>query len=596
MAFVSSLLAAGVRAPDYQRAWTLLLRLWLSAFPGAALVAPVAVVAWLAIFRALAPRLASETKRSSVATFSVGLLPALWFGWLVNRELLPGFWDPASVIANAILFLAFLAIGLLLTRALVAWHRRALVRDAAPLFTAGALIVVMLAGLFLYQATRKPSGPHVFVFLIDVLGAGHLSCYGYERATSPRIDRFAKDAILFEQAISSSTFTKTSVASLFTGLAPHHHGVYVGSLRDSADRITSDVLSRDHTVMAEEMKRSGFVTLGIVHNGQLRPYMGFDQGFDLYDNDPGPMPKMAAQFRVERGRWARSQRLFAYVHFLDLHGPYRPIPPYDKKFGRYSDTFDAIDTHDVWQKYVGAVKMNKIKPTEADIEQLRSLHDGQLVFVDEWIGRVLDDLKADGLYDESLIVLTGDHGDAFWEHGFINHSNVPYQELVRVPLLIKLPGSKNGGSRVKTPVGLVDLLPTLLDFGGETGTGRRDGTSFLGMLENPAGEPRPGIQISEFEASAAIREGDWKLLYRPRQPLELYDLGRDPRERTNRYPEAPAPEVVHRLEQRLAAVLNARQQVSDRERVVVDPKTVRELEALGYLGAGAPDGGADEKR
>ncbi len=581
IAFAASFLVAGIRAPDYQRAWALFPLLGMAAFPRAALLGPLAVGAWLAIFRALASWLASETKRSWIATLSVGLLPAAGLGWLVNRELLPGFWEPTSLIANAVLSLAFLAVGLLLARALVAWHRRTLAADAAPLLDLGAIIVVMLAGLFLYKSIRKPSGPHVFVLLIDVLRADHLSCYGYERATSPHIDRFAEDAILFEQAISSSTFTKTSVSSLFTGLAPHHHGVYVGNLRDSADRITSDVLSRDLTVMAEEMKRCGFVTLGIVHNGQLRPYMGFDQGFDLYDNDPGRMPWMVTRFRSERGRWPRSQRLFSYLHFLDLHGPYCPIPPYDKMFGRYSDSFDSIDLHETWQRYVADVKLKRIMPTEADIEQLRSLYDGQLVFVDEWIGRVLDGLKADGLYDESLIVLTGDHGDAFWEHGFINHSNMPYEELVHVPLVIKLPGSRNGGTRVKTPVGLVDILPTLLDLAGETGTGLHDGASLLGMLENPTGEHPPrGVHVSEFEASAAIREGNWKLLFRPHRPLELYDLERDPQEQTNLYEEEP--EIARRLEQRLEAVLEARHQVSGRERVVVDPETVRELEALGY--------------
>ncbi len=580
-AFAASFILAAIRAPDYQQPWTLLPSLWVSAFSKIAPLAPLALGGWLAIHRAVASWVPSETKRSWLATLAVGTLPALGLCWLVNRERLPGFWERTSVVANVILSFALLAFGLLLSRALLVWQRRAFVRGSSALLTWGAVALLVLAGFFVVRWNRKPAGPHVFILLVDVLRADHLGCYGYERPTSSHIDRFAEDAILFEQAISSSTFTKTSVASLFSGLDPYHHGVYVGNRKDAAERVISDVLGRDLTVTAEEMKRCGFLTLGLVHNAQLRPYMGFDQGFDRYDNDPGDMFRMAAGFRAERGRWPRSERLFAYLHFLDLHGPYRPIPPYDTMFGRYSDTYDGIQLGKTWHRYVTDVRLGKIAPTAIDIEQLRALYDGQLVHVDEWIGRILGDLRADGLYDLSLIVLTGDHGDGFWEHGFIDHSTLPYEELVHVPLLIKLPGSRNGGARVKTPVGLVDLLPTLLDFAGCTSLEPRDGTSLVTLLENPAGAlPLQRTYVCEFQASAAIRKGNWKLVYHPRRLLELYDLERDPEELQNLYSEEP--EIARELEQRLQAVLAARRGAAETEGAVVDPETVRELEELGY--------------
>ncbi len=575
---VASFFVAGIRACDYQRAWALLPTLWVSAFPAAAPLGVVAVGAWLAIFRALARWFPGETKRARISTLAVGLLPALGLGRLVNRELLPGFWELTSLSANALLSLAFLAVGWLLSGALVAWHRRSLVRDAEPLFDLGAIVVVVLAGLFLVRSSQEPSGPHIFVLLIDVLRADHLSCYGYERATSPHIDRFAEDAILFERAISASTFTKTSVASLFTGLAPHHHGVYVGNRRDTAEHVTSDVLGHEETTLAEQMKRSGFLTIAFVMNGQLRPYMGFDQGFDLYDNHPGPIPAIAARFRQQYGRLARLEQLFAYLHFLDLHAPYRPIPPYDTLFGRYSDTYADFD-ETRWGEYLGDVKTAVTVPTEADIEQLRALYDGQLAYVDEWIGSILDALKADRLYNQSLIILTADHGDGFWEHGFIHHSTTPYEELIHVPLLIKLPGSRNGGSRVKTPVGLVDFLPTLVDFVGGTTPERSDGTSLLDMLEDPAKSSAPRTFVSEYQKIVAVLEGRWKLIQDPRRSLQLYDLETDPGERVNRFEEEPV--VARRLGKCLAAVLDARAMNPTRP-VVVDPETIRELEALGY--------------
>jgi arylsulfatase A-like enzyme len=581
LGFAAGFLVAAVRALGYGRPWALLPSLWVSASAPIVVLAPLAIAGWLAIFRMLSRRMPSETARSRFATLVVGALPALFFARLVNRERLPRFLEPTSLIANALLLLAFLAAALLLARVLLGWERRALARGPSAPSVFGALAMLALGGLFAVRALHGPSGPHVFVLLVDVLRADHLGCYGYERATSPNIDRFARDAVLFEQAISASTFTKTSVASLFTGLAPYNHGVYAGDLRDTKDRITSDVLSRDLTVLAEEMRSNGYVTLGLVRNGQLRPHMGFGQGFDVYDDEPGWIARMAGSFRAERGRWPRSEPLFAYLHFLDLHAPYLPVPPYDRMFGRHSDTYDGIELESAWGWYVQQVNSGKIVPSDVDMEQLRSLYDGQLVFVDAWIGRILDDLKADHLYDSSLIVLTGDHGEAFWEHGFIHHSNAPYEELLHVPLLIKLPGSENGGSRVETPVGLIDLLPTLLDLIGARSTAPRDGTSFRDRLEAPGAEPPPpATYVSEYKATAAIRKGRWKLVYSLRRPIELFDLEEDPGERTDLYGKEPG--IARELEERLRSLFEARRRRAAAERVVVDPETLRQLEALGY--------------
>ena len=226
--------------------------------------------------------------------------------------------------------------------------------------------------------------------------------------------------------------------------------------------------------------------------------------------------------------------------------------------------------------------------SEEEIETLRALYDEQLSHVDAAVGEVLDRLRREGRYDDTLVVLTSDHGDAFLEHGFLAHSTTPYEELVRVPLIVKLPGGRHAGARVSEPVRLVDVLPTILDLLGRQVPRGVDGCSLVPLLDGrepmPAGCDTAVVEIAEDPErypTVAIRTARWKYVHREGGPDELYDLEADPGERRNLLEEAVPPSVAEDLRRRALAVVASRPEAGGR--VELDAATVEELKGLGYL-------------
>ncbi len=447
----------------------------------------------------------------------------------------------------------------------------------AAIAALAALWIVANAAALIAQ--RQNTRPNVIVLLIDVLRADHLGVYGYDRPTSPNIDRFAADAILFSQAVSQSTFTKTSVASLFTGLYPHHHGVYRGDKKDTADRVTSDVLSPELTTLAESLRAQGLFTTAWVMNGHLRAYMGFDQGYVDYHDQPGYMRRIQASWRDWRSRLGRIDPFFAYFHFQDLHAPNIPKPEYDGIYGRYSEDWASM-SGEVYKPRRDAIRRRELVPDAAAVEQLRADYDAVLTHVDAKIGTLLEDLEADGLYDESMILLMADHGDAFMEHGVIAHSWIPHEELIRVPLIVKLPHSRHAGRRVDAQVRLVDVAPTLIEFAGGSAPPELDGVSLMPFLYDTQGEAPPAYAVSEHGKTLAVRTEDRKYIRLQGGLAEFYDLRTDPTEQRNLI-ESHAAETLPFAEIARRAVAARKGRKVDE--VVVDPETVKALRALGYM-------------
>lgn len=521
------------------------------------------------------------------AMIAVGLawLPAcLAFGLWLNQRHLPRFLGQKSIVVNVVTSIVLIALLALLARAFERWWKRRILEAAQPsawlvLVLAAALPILGLAE----RLSSRPDGPKIVVILVDVLRADHLGAYGYERDTSPNIDALAADAVVFEQTVAQSTFTKTSVASLFSGLYPHHHGVYIAAdLKDPNDRPTTDKLRDELQTVAERLSDQGLVTAAWVENPQLQAHMGFDQGFDLFRDQPGPTKTIVREFRTWQRSVGRRQPFYAYLHIMDLHAPYFPKPPWDTKFGHYNDRFVDLDTKG-WLEFRKGVRQGEIQPSQSDLDQLRALYDGQLGYVDSQIGRILADLKASRLYDQSMIVLIGDHGDAFMEHDFIFHSNTPYEELIRVPLIVKLPDSAHAGSRVKEPVALIDLSRTLLEFAGAPGGEALDGRNLLPLATAGANAPGTPVRaiISEYLDIIAVRAGTFKYIQHPDREPELYDLGSDPAERVDLA--GLRPEIENRLEQVAAHVVASREALEDLEQVAIDEESLEKLEALGYL-------------
>lgn len=461
-------------------------------------------------------------------------------------------------------------------------------RLVPALLLAGLVAALQLAPLA--PGALVPRPPNVIVLLIDCLRADRLGCHGYERATTPALDRFARDAVRFADAISQSTYTKTSVASLFTSKNPSSHGVYRGSDHDTAERIVSDVLGEEHRTLAEILSEHGLLTGAWLDQGQLRAYMGFDQGFRVFHNKNESIERIHERFGGWRERLGRGTPFFAYLHYLDLHDPYVPEEPYATMFGEPSDLHRRVDfTVTSWGTFHREVRSGQRSIGARDLERLQASYDGLVRTIDDAIGALFERLKRTGDYDDSLIIVTSDHGDGFLEHGFLAHSAAPYEELIHVPLLVKLPRSRFAGSVVDEQVRLIDVLPSVLDVLGIPSPGGLEGRSLLPLVDperRSERAPQPPLAVSEIaedlcEPCVSIRGGDLKYLYFPaRDRGELYDLRRDPAERHDLTAERPAE--AHALRNQARAIVAAGELV-ETQAVPVDPQTLEELRALGYV-------------
>ncbi len=596
------------------------------------------VVVFLFLFE-ISHRLVRDRLKAGTATAVAAAVAGAPFvalaGYLLDRargirpsELL----EPYALKINLGLLAGCAVLYLLICLALPRWRRAAAAGKPRP-WPAVAVGVLLLGlngtlaidgaaidGVAIDGVGREKARPDVIILLVDALRADHLGCYGYGRETTPAIDALAADGVVFRQAITQSTFTKSSIASLFTSRYPYQHGVYWGSHRETPQSITSDVLAGTETTLAEVMREHGYFTAAWIQNSHLRHFMGFAQGFVRYRDQQGSIARIHRSFRPWLRTAATRYPYFAYLHYIDLHDPYRPKPPYDTLFGSYSDVYAGVDFRR-WGAYLKAVREKEQSLSQADVDQLIAYYDGQLRYIDEQIGRLLGDLRESGLYDDSLIILTADHGDAFMEHGFISHSSKPYEELARVPLIVKFPqrgtsdgrpqrgtsdgrpqrgtsdgrpqrGTSDGrpggrfrGQTVEPQVRLVDLMPTILEVVGIEPPEEIVGCSLLPLVRSQGRDPECGyavIEIAEEDAypTLAIRTERWKYIHQEKAADELYDLVADPGERHNLI--STEEEAAGPL-RRLALELVAQRPDGEAARIKLDQRLIQELRALGYV-------------
>jgi len=360
------------------------------------------------------------------------------------------------------------------------------------------------------------TAPLVVVYLVDTLRADHLGLYGYGRETDPELRRFARDGVVFETAIASSSWTKPSVASLFTSLpASEHRCVQFYTPLDPA-----------FVTLAERMREGGFVTGAVVANRLVHAKDArFDQGFSYFASPPEP--ERAAEAVDEALRFLDGRRglpTFLYVHTLDPHSPYSPPPPFDRRFGPApTPRRPAAEPH------------HYRRPE--DLARIVAQYDGEVAYGDQEFGRFLEGLKARGLYDQATVVFLSDHGEEFLDHGDWVHGHTLFDELVRVPLVVKWPGRAHAGRRVARQVQIVDVLPTILRSQG---------------LPVPAAPAIAGRPLEDsFKADAADRTAVLETKYReyvaygvrtptakyvrhlhPQPREHFFDLVRDPWERS----------------------------------------------------------------
>lgn len=432
---------------------------------------------------------------------------------------------------------------------------------------------------------------NVIVILVDCLRAGHMGAYGYERSTTPNMDRLAAESVLFEHAVAASNWTKPSVASLFTGAWVSQHLLTEGHVAaGEGGPMRSQVLAPELVTLAELASEAGMATGGFVNQGHLAEYMGFAQGFDRYRtglDDHGVVEAFAGWLTGARGR-----PFFAYLHLVDLHFPYTPQEHID----RFNDEIQprrmkALIREDGagFRARVAAGELS-----DADRREVRGLYDGELLGVDDTVRKALDVLRVNDLYDDTLVVLTSDHGEALFEHGAFEHGgDLMWEPVLHVPLLIKLPGGRHGGRRVPGPVGLVDVLPTIAVALGATPPPGIGGRALLspgpdGTLE--AMRPADHLALAEPTVAGAPRAlylDTYKFLFPPgaTNPSSVYDLGADPGEE-NDLVAGLDPALLARAQQRLYEIEVAASEFSRNLEVSeadLRPEELEKLRALGYI-------------
>ena len=435
---------------------------------------------------------------------------------------------------------------------------------------------------------------NVLFIVIDTLRADHLPAYGYQGGSTPHLDAFAEDAIRFDQAFANSSWTRPSFASILTGRLPSSHGVMA----------KSDALPDGLTTLPEALQPAGYTTGGFATNFNVAPYFNFHQGFDDYQflepefvlgADDASAKLLLMQFvrqRIEKLRAARGDVLpgtayqdaatvnaavtswidqqsaepwFLFVGYMDPHDPYFAHPYDGSGYAR------AAHQH----------------PDPSEAPALTALYDGEITYWDAEFGRLLGELRERGLYDDLTIVITSDHGEEFNEHGGFWHGTTLYDEQVRVPLFVKLPKSRRGGTAVRHWVQSIDLMPTLLrQLEVTVPDGVQGGDLFTGTDIVYAEESHEGNVLESVRQLDGTDEH--KLITanadNPRglAPVELYRVDLDPGEQNNlaeSSPDSVRMATKTLLEQRSRATEDA----VAADSVALDEDVAAHLEAIGYM-------------
>ena len=458
--------------------------------------------------------------------------------------------------------------------------------------------LVCLGALTSGASARVDDAPaasyNVLLVTLDTTRADHLGCYGYDRPTSPRLDALAAASAVFDDDISQAAVTPVAHASILTGLEPYHHGLRV------LHGLVANRLDDRATTLAEVWRRAGGPTAAFVSAFPVTPAFGLGQGFDRFD-DEFPQADgaglVSAQGTVNTGtsqrradatteralRWlaerkAQEAPFLLWVHYFDPHDPLL-TPPRETLLPQLNGVFRPAG--------------------RSRADYLRSVYDAEIHFVDSQLGRLLDALREQKLWKRTIVVVVGDHGEGLGDHDWWGHG-ILYQEQIRVPLIIRVPGLPKG-LEVTSRVRSIDLMPTILE---EAGVAPRlrppmDGESLdealrTGGLEHArpaysesinmlryARRDVPGAQDDKNDKFYCRIDGDLKLIYHQLRPAEseLYDLAADPQELKNLA--AKRPEAVARLTAEL-----------EREKVLspilpgttpTDLERLRKLESLGYV-------------
>ena len=439
-------------------------------------------------------------------------------------------------------------------------------------------------------ACDRAERPNLLLVTLDTTRADRLGPYGFDGANTPNLDDFARNALVYDRAVSTSSWTLPSHASIFTGLLPMQHGAQTAP-EGGAKTLGYSVrpLGDSLVTLAERLTQAGYRTSAVVAGPALSRDLGVAQGFAHYDDaldGPGERlhgrrANLVADRAIEQVEAFGDEPWFLFVNFFDPHAPYEPPPPHDA--GRPAPDSGPLTL--AMAGRLGAVDPTAPEPWEAEaLAHLLAGYDAEIAYMDLHLGRLLRAVEADTGGPGTWIAITADHGESFGEHGYLSHGAHLYDDNLHVPLLVHAPGRP--AARVPSPVSTRALFAEVLVAAG---------------IEPPATAPRlthpPEWILSEVGPSDAnvrlfgrwfdrrlhaLEVPPYKLIQSSRDTPELYDLAQDPKEARDLA--AIEPELVGQLQQRLAEVHETHAPLFDEAaRADLSEETREALRELGYL-------------
>lgn len=410
---------------------------------------------------------------------------------------------------------------------------------------AAHILIVTTLGVGACNSGGSSGPPNILFISIDSLRPDHLSCYGYGRVTSPFLDELAAGGVRFTNAVSTTSWTLPSHAAMFTGLLGPTHGLVDNGLS----------LSADHVTLAEVMKSEGYHTAGFYAGPYLHPTFGLGQGFDVYkscmtttadgtsgqdvrasamggnaashQDITGPRTRdEVATWATERAKAGAGEPYFLFLHMWDVHYDFNPPTTFRDLFvdGDYDGPAD------------GRLMDNAaIRPdmAPADLQHVLDLYDAEIRFTDSILRDIFADLESKGLMENTLVILTADHGEEFFEHGNKGHNKTLFDEVLRVPLIVSWKGQLEGGRVVQDQVQVIDLMPTMVRFAGfqpDLPFQGRDLSPLLAGESMAARDALSGLFI-DGGSQRALRSNIRKVLrINDSQPAALVDLRSNPSE------------------------------------------------------------------
>jgi arylsulfatase A-like enzyme len=439
--------------------------------------------------------------------------------------------------------------------------------------------------------TSRPA-PDVIVITLDTTRADHLGAYGYGRDVSPSIDAFAADAVTFQRAWASGAWTLPTHASILTGRNASNHGAHFDITASNAslsevfegeffEKHKANALHEDEVTLAELLAAQGYATAAFVGGPWLAPPFGLMQGYQNVDAEIDSVAGRSAEELTDRFiAWMESippdQPLHGLVNYFDPHTPWEPPPGYDDLPGAKIPLDPRQDPIFI----NGGAKLTH-KQRVAAIDR----YDGEIRYMDFHLGRLLDALKRASRYEEAMIVIVGDHGELFGEHGVMGHGRWLYEAVVRIPLLVHFPSGRGAGSTEEATVSQVDLLPMIAEIVPLSLPDGIDGLPVGTRTSLLAEAFRDPFSVNQFgdrfdRDLAMLVQWPWKLIRSDRGGLEVYRLDADPLERRNE----KQAEAARDLARELSDVIGRLQPRLDSSPPVgVSPELQRNLQELGYI-------------